>query len=595
MAMPDTPRPVAGFVGLGNMGMPMAGRLVDAGYQVLGFDVDPAARGALRDRGGTDVASAAEVARGADVVILMLPDSNVVDAVATDPSFVAALEAHPAGRRGVVVDMSSSEPERTRELACFLGGHGVAFVDAPVSGGVTRARSGQLAVMTGGTDADVERVRAVLEQFGTVYRAGPVGAGHAVKALNNLMSAAHLLVTSEAMLAGQEFGLDPAAMLAIFNVSSGRSGSTENKWPAFILPETFDSGFGLRLMLKDMRIALGLAEQMKRPSRLGARAAALWAEAAEALPPTADHTEIARWLRATQAADAPAANAQAAGAPGTSQGDDVTLTARQEEIKAQFIEVRGTWGDTWETILRLDPEFLLGYLNFSAVPWRQNHLPDKVKEFIYIAVDANATHMYLPGVRQHIKAALALGATGPEIMEVLELAATLGIHAMNIGVPILVQVLAEKGLRTGPAPLTGRQEEIKADFTKARGYWHEFWDDMLELDPELLASYTEFSSVPWRSGPLEPKVKELIYIAFDTAATHLYTKGLKAHIENAIGYGATAGEILEVMEIASVLGIHGVTTAAPILAEELAAQEKAAQEEPAQDRAARGQANGGPA
>ena len=132
-------------------------------------------------------------------------------------------------------------------------------------------------------------------------------------------------------------------MLSIFNGSSGRSGSTENKWPTFILPETFDSGFGLRLMLKDMRIALGLAEQMKRPSPLGARAAALWAEAAEALPPTADHTEIARWLRAAQAADAPAANAQAAGAPGTSQGDDVTLTARQEEIKAQFIEVRGTW------------------------------------------------------------------------------------------------------------------------------------------------------------------------------------------------------------------------------------------------------------
>ena len=106
--------------------------------------------------------------------------------------------------------------------------------------------------------------------------------------------------------------------------------------------------------------------------------------------------------------------------------------------------------------------------------------------------------------------------------------------------------------------------------------------------------------MPWRSGPLEPKVKELIYIAFDTAATHLYTKGLKAHIENAIGYGATAGEILEVMEIASVLGIHGVTTAAPILAEELAAREKPArekpaQEKPAQDRATRGQANGGPA
>jgi alkylhydroperoxidase/carboxymuconolactone decarboxylase family protein YurZ len=247
----------------------------------------------------------------------------------------------------------------------------------------------------------------------------------------------------------------------------------------------------------------------------------------------------------------------------------MALSARQEEIKEEFIRVRGTWGDTWQSILELDPEFLKAYTDFSAVPWRKNHLDDKVKEFIYIAVDANATHMYLPGVRQHIKAALKLGATPQEIMEVLELSATLGIHAMNIGVPILVEVLEEKGLRTGPSPLNDYQERLKAEFTKTRGYWHAFWDEMLELDPELFDAYTEFSSVPWRTGTLEPKVKEFIYIAFDTAATHLYVKGLKLHIENAIGYGATPQEILEIMEIASVLGIHAVTAAAPILAEEL--------------------------
>ena len=249
----------------------------------------------------------------------------------------------------------------------------------------------------------------------------------------------------------------------------------------------------------------------------------------------------------------------------------MSLTTRQQEIKDEFIRVRGAWSDSWESVLKLDPEFLASYLTFSAVPWRKNHLDDKVKEFIYIAVDANATHMYLPGVRQHIRAALALGATPQEIMEVLELAATLGIHAMNIGVPILVEVLEEKGLRTGPAPLTDYQEEVKAEFTKTRGYWHSFWDEMLELDPELFAAYTDFSAHPWRHGTLEPKIKELVYIAFDTAATHLYVKGLKLHIENAVGYGATAQEILEVMEIASVLGIHAVTSAAPILAEEAAA------------------------
>lgn len=247
----------------------------------------------------------------------------------------------------------------------------------------------------------------------------------------------------------------------------------------------------------------------------------------------------------------------------------MALTARQEEIKAEFVRVRGTWGDSWQGILELDPEFLAAYLNFSAVPWRKNHLDDKIKEFIYIAVDAAATHMYLPGVRQHIKAALKLGATPQEIMEVLELTATLGIHAMNIGVPILVQVLEEKGIRTGPAPLDDYQEQVKAEFTKTRGYWHSFWDEMLELDPELFAAYTEFSSVPWHTGTLEPKTKEFVYIAFDTAATHLYVKGLKLHIENAVGYGATAQEILEVMEIASVLGIHAVTSAVPILLEEM--------------------------
>jgi len=253
----------------------------------------------------------------------------------------------------------------------------------------------------------------------------------------------------------------------------------------------------------------------------------------------------------------------------------MSLSARQEEVKAEFIAVRGTWSDLWESILALDPEFLKAYLDFSAVPWREghNHLDNKTKEFMFIAVDAAATHMYAPGVRQHIKAAFAAGATPQEIMEVIELTSTLGIHAMNIGVPILVQVLVEKGLRTGPAPLDANQERIKADFTANRGYWHSFWDEMLELDPDLFETYTAFSSVPWKSGTLSPKVKELVYIAFDTAATHLYVPGLKLHIENAIGYGATAQEILEVMEIASVIGIHAATTAVPILVEEMAALE----------------------
>jgi alkylhydroperoxidase/carboxymuconolactone decarboxylase family protein YurZ len=246
------------------------------------------------------------------------------------------------------------------------------------------------------------------------------------------------------------------------------------------------------------------------------------------------------------------------------------LTQRQQEIKDEFIAVRGTWGEPWERILELDAEFLRAYLEWSSVPLRKHHLEPKVREFIFIAADASATHLYTPGIRQHVQVALDAGASGAEVMEVLELTSTLGIHACNIGIPLLLEVLKEEGKRDGAAPLTPRQEELKAEFTANRGYWHEFWDGLLELDPELFAAYVDFSSVPWRTGPLEPKVKELVYIAFDAAATHLYVPGLRLHMRNAIRLGATTAEIVEVLEIVSVIGIHAATVAAPILAEELA-------------------------
>lgn len=251
------------------------------------------------------------------------------------------------------------------------------------------------------------------------------------------------------------------------------------------------------------------------------------------------------------------------------------LTERQQQIKDEFLRVRGDWNDTWQSILLLDAEYLASYLKFWAVPYTKNHLSRKDKELLNVAINANSTHLYAPGTRSHIRKALAAGASTQEVMEVLECASTLGIHAMNIGVPILVEVLEELGMRDGPAPLTADQERIKQEFTDNRGYWHSFWDEMLELDPEVFEAYTEFSSVPWKSGTLSPKMKEFVYIAFDTAATHLYVKGLRLHIVNALGYGATKEEILEVMEIASIIGIHGVMDAAPVLLAEAAALETA--------------------
>lgn len=291
------------FVGLGNMGTPMAGHLIDAGFPVAGFDLDPGRRADLAARGGTARESAAAAVRGADVVVLMLPGSPVVESVLGDPDVLAGLST------GVlVIDMSSSEPTSTTRLAGDLAGRGVRFVDAPVSGGVRGAEAAGLTIMTGGAAADVAAARTVLDRLGTVVETGPVGSGHAVKALNNLMSATHLWITSEAMIAGRRFGLDPRTMLDVFNASSGRSGSTQNKWPNFVLPGTFDSGFGLRLMLKDMRIAADLARAVGLDPELADRAVELWAQAAQELAPGADHTEVAAFLdrRAGSAPDRPA-------------------------------------------------------------------------------------------------------------------------------------------------------------------------------------------------------------------------------------------------------------------------------------------------
>ena len=259
-------------------------------YRVQGYDVsEQAVRSwAERAEGARPAASLDAAAAGAAAVILMLPDSAVVRRV------MDGLDLAPDT---VVVDMSSSEPLVTRELAAEAARRAVTMVDAPVSGGVAGAVSGKLTIMAGGAPDDVARVRPLLDVLGArVVHVGDVGAGHAVKALNNLLSATHLLATSEAMMAAAEFGLDVPTVLAAINTSSGRSGSTENKWPNFIVPRTFDSGFSLRLMLKDMRIALGLAEAAGTPAALSAAAADLWAQAAQALPEDADHTEIARWL-----------------------------------------------------------------------------------------------------------------------------------------------------------------------------------------------------------------------------------------------------------------------------------------------------------
>lgn len=284
--MPET----IAFIGLGNMGTPMSRRLIDAGHDVVGFDLDAAARDRLAAAGGRAADTPQAAVAGAGFVILMLPNSNVVESV-LDEEFVAALAPD-----ALVLDMSSSEPLRTRALAARLADAGVDLIDAPVSGGVRGAEAGTLTIMVGGSPDLADRATDVLTVLGRPVHAGPVGAGHAAKALNNLLSATHLWATGEAMTAGERFGITPETLLAIINGSSGRSGSTENKWPNFILTGRYDSGFAAGLMFKDMRIATDLAHTLGTPTTLSDAAVAAWEQAVADLGPGADHTAIARWI-----------------------------------------------------------------------------------------------------------------------------------------------------------------------------------------------------------------------------------------------------------------------------------------------------------
>ena len=291
-----------GFVGLGRMGVPMATHLAGAGYHVAGHDVSEVARARLTREApaATVPGRLADAAAGAGAVILMLPDSKIVAQVTGQQGLLAAM---PPG--SLLIDMSSSEPAGTEKLALQAAARDIAVIGAPVSGGVVGAVRASLTIMAGGPRDAVERARPVLEVLGSrvVHVGAKPGAGHALKALNNLLSAIHLLATSEAMLAGMRFGLDPAVMLDAINTSSGRSASTENKWPNYVLTGGYDAGFPASLLVKDMQIALGVEREFGTGSRLAELAVDMWRRAATWLPAGADHTEIVRWLEHTREGD----------------------------------------------------------------------------------------------------------------------------------------------------------------------------------------------------------------------------------------------------------------------------------------------------
>jgi 3-hydroxyisobutyrate dehydrogenase len=269
------------FIGLGVMGQLMAANLEAAGFVVQSFD--------LNRKGNRK--SAQEAAKGADALITMLPDGDAVrDAV---------LDALPALKPGaVVIDMSSSDPAGTRALGLALKKNDVEMVDAPVSGARFRAKDGTLAIMVGGDKPVFEKILPVLEKLGSqIFHVGPLGAGHAVKALNNYLGAAGTLAGFEALLIAQAFGLHPKPMLEAINASTGRNSTTVRKIPQDVLTGAFASGFKLALMTKDVGIAAELARGLKVKTPFLKETLKHWRAAQKKLPRDADHTEIYKYQK----------------------------------------------------------------------------------------------------------------------------------------------------------------------------------------------------------------------------------------------------------------------------------------------------------
>lgn len=282
-----------GFVGIGNMGAPMVRCLAKAGFSVLIYDARGEAMAPFRDAAPEiEIAGGpAQIGTECEIVITMLPDSRVVRAAVIGGDKIDGIAA--ALRPGsVVIDMSSSFPLDTRALGEELGRRGIGLIDAPVSGGVPKAVSGTLAIMAGGEPALIDRVQPVLEAMGAVHRTGPLGSGHAMKALNNYVSAAGLIATCEALVIGQRFGLDGHVMTKVLNASTGRNNTTENKVERYMLNGRFDSGFALALMEKDVGMARALAEELGISAEELALVGAILGKALEMLGSSADHTAV---------------------------------------------------------------------------------------------------------------------------------------------------------------------------------------------------------------------------------------------------------------------------------------------------------------
>ena len=278
------------------MGMPMIRNLLKANLSVTGFDLNPLVADELKSEIHFEMAtSAIALTKKCDVIILMLPDSNIVDRLLWEGEDALSKAMNS---KQTIIDMSSSDPVRSRANFDRLAQLGISFIDAPVSGGVRRAKDGSLSIMIGGLAPAVESVQPIFKAMGkTLVHVGAAGAGHAVKALNNYVSASGLLAVCEALVAAEKFGIDPHLVNQVFNVSTGKNNTTDVKVENFMLSGTFKSGFSLALMRKDLQTALDFISRMETPKNFADACTQTWTQAEKSLDKGADHTAMYAFIQ----------------------------------------------------------------------------------------------------------------------------------------------------------------------------------------------------------------------------------------------------------------------------------------------------------
>jgi 3-hydroxyisobutyrate dehydrogenase-like beta-hydroxyacid dehydrogenase len=277
-----------GFIGVGRMGLPMASRLLAAGHRLIAYDVQGQALSAIANKGAETAKSPAEVASRAEVVMASLPTPDIVREVALGEHGAAA-----GTRIRQFVDLSTTGPRMAKAIAAELAKRNILAIDSPVSGGVAGATKGTLAVMVSGPKAECEALRPALANLGKVFYIGTEpGMGQMMKLINNLLSATATAATSEAVVLGVKAGLDPQVMIDVINAGSGRNTASEDKFPRSILPRSFDFGFALGLMSKDVNLCVGEAEALGVPMWIGNAVKQLWLYALAQGGPDQDFTNL---------------------------------------------------------------------------------------------------------------------------------------------------------------------------------------------------------------------------------------------------------------------------------------------------------------